>query len=344
MRIFAYEMVTAGGLPLPPGEPLPVSLLREGRAMLEALATDLAACRDVQVDVLCDARHEPLTLPAVRVTTASGRDDEAWQFERLASAADAVIVVAPETAGLLAARSRWASSMSQLLGPELELIELASDKDRTARFLANVDIATPSGICLAPGEPLPRDFSYPAVLKPRDGAGSQETYFIADVPAAERQPAPSSAARLEHYCPGRAASVAAIAGPRERIILPPCWQRLSDDGRFRYLGGATIVEESLRERATELAHRVLQALPEPRGYLGIDLILGQDPHGRDDRVIEINPRLTTSYIGLRAAARGNLAQAWLDLAAGRRTALSFADTPVQFDADGTIRFTPQTMM
>jgi predicted ATP-grasp superfamily ATP-dependent carboligase len=52
-------------------------------------------------------------------------------------------------------------------------------------------------------------------------------------------------------------------------------------------------------------------LPTPLGYLGVDLVLGDDPSGADDRVIEINPRLTTSYVGLRAAALCNLAEAML---------------------------------
>jgi predicted ATP-grasp superfamily ATP-dependent carboligase len=44
-------------------------------------------------------------------------------------------------------------------------------------------------------------------------------------------------------------------------------------------------------------------LPQPLGYLGVDLILGEDGNGAVDCVVEINPRLTTSYVGLQAAAR-----------------------------------------
>lgn len=338
MRIFAYEMVTAGGLPLAPGEQVPLSLLREGRAMIEALCTDLAACRDVQISVLWNAQPAPPTIPGVQVAPASDRNQEAKQFEQLASAADAIIVVAPESAGLLAKRSRWATEMgARLLGPSLELIELASDKDRTARFLTTAGIPTPEGIFLPAGEPLPLDFNYPAVLKPLDGAGSQETYLVVDAAAAARQPAPSTPARLERYCVGRPASVAMLCGQGDSLVLPPCWQRLSGDGRFTYLGGSTIVEAEFVARARHLAERTRSALPAPRGYLGIDLVLGEDPEGRDDRVIEVNPRLTTSYIGLRHAVHGNLAQAWLDFDAGRAPTLSFLDVTVEFDADGTVR-------
>jgi len=42
-----------------------------------------------------------------------------------------------------------------------------------------------------------------------------------------------------------------------------------------------------------------------RGYVGVDVILTQD----EALLIEINPRLTTSYIGLRQVIDLNLAQA-----------------------------------
>jgi predicted ATP-grasp superfamily ATP-dependent carboligase len=56
-------------------------------------------------------------------------------------------------------------------------------------------------------------------------------------------------------------------------------------------------------------------------------------------VIEINPRLTTSYVGLRAAASPgvNLAAAILAVCEGRTPQLSFEPVELQFDPDGIIR-------
>ena len=68
----------------------------------------------------------------------------------------------------------------------------------------------------------------------------------------------------------------------------------------------------------------------PHGYLGIDLVLGQAVDGSEDVVIEINPRMTTSYIGLRQAATGNLARAMLNVAAGHTAELSFRAEPLRF--------------
>ena len=52
-------------------------------------------------------------------------------------------------------------------------------------------------------------------------------------------------------------------------------------------------------------------MPGLSGYVGVDVVLGND--GRD-WAIEINPRLTTSYVGLRALAGFNLAEAMLAVA------------------------------
>jgi predicted ATP-grasp superfamily ATP-dependent carboligase len=87
----------------------------------------------------------------------------------------------------------------------------------------------------------------------------------------------------------------------------------------------------------ELGRRCIHSLPEPRGYVGIDVVLGADESGEGDCVVEVNPRLTTSYIGLRtAAAEGvNLAAAMLEVAQGRPARLTFRGGCVRFSVPAT---------
>jgi predicted ATP-grasp superfamily ATP-dependent carboligase len=343
MRVFAYEMVTAGGLKPPSGGDSDAataatgSLLVEGRAMIEALAADLSNCPGIEVDLLWAARLTAPQLSGVRVHPVAGAAEESALFDRLAREADATIVIAPECGGQLTARCRRVlAAGGQLLGPSVELVELASDKHDIALHLAAAGVHVPLGVCLAEGEALPCDAQYPAVLKPRDGAGSQAIQLIADADGAARVGRVTRASRLETYCPGRAASIALLCGRGLTFPLPPCWQNLSADGSFTYLGGGTIDDPQLRARATRLAEQVLDALPAPQGYLGLDLILGDDPHGQDDRVIELNPRLTTSYIGLRRALDINLAGAWINIVAGHGSSLPVAFQPVEFDVAGHV--------
>ena len=96
------------------------------------------------------------------------------------------------------------------------------------------------------------------------------------------------------------------------------------------------MELELARRATELGERALDALPDATGYVGVDLVLGNAPDGSEDVVIEVNPRLTTSYVGLRAMTSSNLAAAILHLANGTSLDLEFNDHPIEFFPDGTV--------
>ena len=125
-----------------------------------------------------------------------------------------------------------------------------------------------------------------------------------------------------------------LCGPARFTPLPACRQWLSNDGRFQYLGGITPLPEPLAQRARELGTAAVAALPPTVGYVGIDLVLGAAEDGRDDVVIEVNPRLTTSYVGLRQLARTNLAAAMLDIARGQPVAPLFHDGRLGFSADG----------
>jgi predicted ATP-grasp superfamily ATP-dependent carboligase len=60
-----------------------------------------------------------------------------------------------------------------------------------------------------------------------------------------------------------------------------------------------------------LGDQAVRAILGLQGYVGVDLILGKGEDGALDQVIEINPRVTTSYVGLRALAKTNLAKAMM---------------------------------
>ena len=339
MRIFVYEHITGGGLFGDQAAPLPRgSLLAEGRAMVQAITADLIANPNTIVSTTRDARLPPLHPPGCEVAVVHSAGETHDSFLRLASSADWTLLIAPETDGVLAGRARFIESTGgRLLSPPAALIEIAANKQHTADWLGRHKVPVPSGWTVVRGVPqrFPR---YPAVLKPVDGCGSHEVRLI-------RSPAEFANAvheltqpnRLEEFIPGLAVSVAALCGPADRVSLPACQQRLSNDGQFRYFGGSTPLPGPLDRRARRLALAAVGTLPGPLGYIGVDLVLGEQADGSGDCVIEINPRLTTSYVGLRQIGRENLAAAMLAIATGRPATLSFHAGPVEFDADGTIR-------
>ncbi|HWB09637.1 MAG TPA: ATP-grasp domain-containing protein [Pirellulales bacterium] len=345
MRFFVYEYLSGGGLLSHegPGDGLQ-PLLAEGRAMCRAVAADLAQIEGAEVTCLRDARQSGWQPEACRCVDVRTRDEHDRAFDCYAAQADWTLVIAPEIGGALAERCRRVRAVGgrPLTSPP-RLIELASDKHATAEHLRQSGVPAPRGIPFKLGETWPRGFSYPAIWKPLDGAGSQGLRYVehSDVPV---PPLDGRAGRLEEFHPwpngkgDQAASVAFLCGPQACIALPPCTQRL--DPAFHYLGGRLPLPASLAQRATHLALRAIRSLSEPLGYLGVDLALGTEADGSADVVIEVNPRLTTSYIGLRAVCRENLAEAMLAIATGRPYNLTFREELVEFTTDGCCILSP----
>lgn len=338
MRIFIDEFITGGGMySIAPTEAPSGSLLREGAAMITALATDFASIPNVEVVAFHDERLEGIHLPdSVEAVVIDSAEREQQQLVHYAKASDWTIVIAPEFDDLLLRRARLVEqSGGRLLSPSSATIGGMQNKNTFLRQLEHHGIATPRGGRFRSGFPLPRRLPYPAVIKPLCGAGSTGIMMVdspdveLDLPAGERF-------RIEEIRHGVPASVSVLCGPKGHVVLPACGQRINNDGSFQYLGGTAPLRGRLRDRAETLARFVTDAVLLSIGYIGIDMILAED--GRHDRavVIEANPRLTTSYVGLRRLARCNLAQAMLDVAEGKKPDLSFSDGPVEFLADGTI--------
>lgn len=305
--------------------------------MIRSVAADFARMKDAQVTVFRDVQLATLPVAGCDVIDIDSRGAHDEEFDRCAGSADATLLVAPEFDGVLTKKVRRAESQgARLISPCSEFVRIASDKQCTAERLAAAGVPVPRAVVMEPDDPLPRDFPYPAVVKPIDGCGSQDIYILAT--PYEQPPSYAWPRRLEEYVPGLAASVAVLSGPAGLLPLAPCRQLLSSDGRLRYLGGSLPLSPGLAKRATELALAAIRALPSCTGFAGVDLVLGGDPEGHEDAVIEVNPRLTTSYVGLRAVAEQNLAEQMLRVARGATAELSYKSRSVEFDTLGTVSF------
>lgn len=307
--------------------------------MLSALASDFAAIPDVEVTFFQDRRvRNKISIPGATRIVIESPIDLFRHFRDLADKVDHGVVIAPEFNDHLRDwSSRWTALGGNLLGPSETFVHIASSKQATAEHLAAAGVPVPRGMQLGWPDDLPDNLEYPAILKPDDGVGSQGILYLkqrADGRVERRMNTPVW--RLERYCPGIPCSVALLAGPQGMVTLPACLQWLSRDGKFQYRGGMTPIAAPLNARAQRLALAAAQAMPPAHGYFGVDLVLGDAEDGSQDFVIEINPRLTTSYVGLRSLACTNLAQAMLDVAAGRSCDLSFETRRIQFTPDGQV--------
>jgi predicted ATP-grasp superfamily ATP-dependent carboligase len=339
MRVFVYEHLCGRALAAPGA----VSLRTEGWAMLAAVVEDFARCPGVEPIALLHPSLFPFAAgwPAgVRIEAAEG--DEETRFRTLAASADGTLVIAPEFDDILATRCRWVEEAGgRLLGPSAAAVRRTADKLELSQWFFDAGIPTPPALPLPCAAPPP--WPLPRVCKPRDGAGSQATFLVerADELATcldrAREEGWEGEMIVQPYLPGRAASVACLIGQGQVVPLPAAEQRLSTDGRFRYEGGILPLPPPRGERAQRLAERAVRAVPGLLGYVGVDLVLGGAADGGGDAVVEINPRLTTSYVGLRRLALFNVAEALLALLAGKpRPGFAWRRGIVRFFADGRV--------
>lgn len=359
MRILVYEYFTGGGLWSHTNSDVCAHpLLSEGHCMVRALCADLARLPDVQVIQLRDSRLHARVQAVGEVVDVQGVEDEREQLARHAGQTDGVILIAPERDRQLLERCELVERAGgRLLSPDAAFVQLTSDKHATGLHLTAAGVGVPPSSKLdALHSPdaerwsadhaqrdgdLSEPSAFPVVLKPVDGVGSLDTYVITNADHWRQvvQGLSESQSRgwlVERYQVGTAVSVAALCGRRGQVILPPCRQRISDDGHLTYLGGELPLSEELSARACELARATLTALPGTTGYVGIDMVLGDGTQSPQDVVVDVNPRLTTSYLGLRHAASVNLAQAMLSVLHGRHRALFFRPCHVKFDCHGQI--------
>jgi predicted ATP-grasp superfamily ATP-dependent carboligase len=322
MRILVYEWCCSGGLAGSEGvRDESIDRLRaEGLAMFRAMLRDARRDPRFEVTAVVDAAR-PVPLPAGVRSRLVPAGAELDTLVAEAACAEMTIVVAPETAGVLAGRvAAVRQAGGNVLAPDAAFLEVAADKQATVQALAAAGVPVPAGRFLPAGAAWPAGFARPAVRKPCDGAGGEALIVV---PPDARPPAPSARdTRLEVLAAGLPVGVSCLCGPSGAVPLVPLRQRFTAGPGSPYVGGEPLADEDLARRAAALAVRAIAAVERAtggraRGWVGVDMILGRPVDGRGDRVLEVNPRLTTSFVGHAAGAATSLVGQLIDVAAGR---------------------------
>ena len=297
-RIFVYEYLSGGG-EMAPGE-----LLAMGQSMRDAIMADLLRLGNHEVSVATCQLASPVPEPARPVTPRHG--ESVFDFvAREADAHDLAWVVAPETDGLLA-RLNQCVDPGRWLGCEGPAIHIATRKRLTLMTLAEAGIATPLAF-----EHQPETTRW--VVKPDDGAGAMATRLHHDPAAAvddwSARSRAGSPMAVEPWVDGAALSLSLLCGRKRCELLSINRQHLDIDEQgllsFRSVEVNVIPLTDPRTAALgTVAARVHQAIPGLRGFVGIDLVWHPQ---RGPVVIEVNPRVTSAYVGLSRSLGRNLA-------------------------------------
>ncbi len=315
MKVLLFEWLTGGGLWLDNASPdLVGNMLQQGSAMVSAVGLDLA--KFAEVNLLVDSRlNEGLATDATKATLARltrianvhSIDDQQnlkIKLKSLASDADAILLIAPETDNCLANTIGWlGDDQHKLISPSLDFVVATSNKNHLADRLTDHDFDNiPLGMQLSSFLKLSRTQQtdwLPIVVKPADGAGSEGIKFLASLQAyqnwlAELPASQQSNFRVEKFIAGVPASIAAVCQPgAETVFFPAMKQILHPQPVGEFLRSEDSLSSAQQLRVQQLAARALNCLPETTGFLGFDIVLSDSNR---DMLIEINPRITMSYL------------------------------------------------
>lgn len=336
------------------------SMQAEAIAMLTAVAEDFRRLPETEPTLLLSPQACATLRSAGRLTANVGVEETksgpaAWlcqQTEKTGSF-DAIMLIAPEFDGALVSLLQKIQSdpwgCVRCLNLDCKVAEMFSDKRATAEWLRKHRIATPE--TKAVSDQRAAGFLYrrtriaeSCVLKPRHGAGSDRVNVIS-MGRSEfdrlREVSHEADADwvLQPLIPGDACSIGLIGGGGvwPTICLPPARQNIRrQNNQFRYNGGTIPCEAPLAGAAGQVAGQVAEALGEFSGYVGIDVVVSTAANGATSaQVIEINPRLCTSYVGYRALCEDNLAACLLQQHGNEH--LRWKSAVVDFDTEGVVR-------
>ena len=308
--------------------------------MRRALADDFRVVEGVDVVFTLDPRCSAGESSAEAVLVDPG--DEEATLRRLAVECDYTVLIAPETGGLLARRSEIVREVgARNLGSTPSAVALTADKQRLAAHLAGLGISTPPVELYDPASPAEPSFDGPRVVKPRDGAGSIDTWFVKSL---RDPPVVNDAGRqwlLQPFVEGSPMSASFLMEPGGGVqLIGVGWQNMViAGGRFCYEGGLMPGPVQL---GLEEPLRAVRSVPGLFGYVGVDFI--HQKSIERSTVIEINPRLTTSFVGWQRVFRtGSIAKRWLgafDQGTQARHDVTIWSPPdarvIRFTPDGTI--------
>lgn len=325
MKILVFEYITGGGLA---GQALPDKLAAEGRMMLQALLDDLKSLPDLELILPLDERCLDFSLPAnARVAPVGTNVDINRLLSELMLEADAVWPVAPETDGLLANIARQVMAFGKtLLLSEPETVAMCGDKLATYRRLRDHGLPVVETLPLLglAESPFPL-----GVIKPIDGVGCEGNRIIEDsrqFQAAIAGLEDAGRYLIQPMCHGQAASLSCLFERGRSWVLCRNHQQIAVENRQFHLQ-ACIVNAAAGGLAAYqgLADLVARAMPGLWGYVGIDLI---ETPGEGALILEINPRLTTSYVGIKRATGINVAEQTLRLLDGEPNLIFSKRQPV----------------
>lgn len=256
------------------------SLWREGEAMLTTLRASFEGTGN-------------------EVLYPVAEDDFETALVTLSKESDAGIVIAPDKK--LERLTKLVESNTVNLGCPSECVKLCADKKRTTEVLSEHGIPVPRIVSDAEREGDARGVY---VKKPRYGCASEDVLIMNGSPIHEA--ANNEEYIVTEYIKGEDISSSVIVGASSVLPLTINKQFIKvDSGRLHYEGGEVPFFMGLEaEKEIIRVSKKVAAVLHCQGYVGIDLVFGEDGQAY---VVDVNPRPTTSVVGIAKVLKYEIA-------------------------------------
>ncbi|MFW9880699.1 MAG: ATP-grasp domain-containing protein [Candidatus Thorarchaeota archaeon] len=322
--IFIFEFVSGGGFNR---YNIPTSLFCEGFGMLRSIVTDFKMLGFEIYTTLDDKIHflsKYLKADVIRKVEKS--DNYVKIFKNLVNICKYVFIIAPETSKILYNLTKIVKSSKKIvLSTNLNGIKYGALKIKTYKFFRDNKIPTPRTYKIPSKKNLLdqnylikrfRELNCPILIKPNDGVGAELIHYFNDESQIlnyftnyETILGKNRRYILQEFIEGRDLSISLIGNYNSSIdplILSVNSQNVMiKNSDSEYLGGYTPLEnhKEIIKDLSIIINRIKMIKIE--GYFGIDFIRKSN---HLLYFIEINPRLTTSYIGIRNVINFNCAE------------------------------------
>jgi len=320
LKIILYEYASGGGYA---GQKLPTGILAEGFGVLRSLTTDFKANGD-EVTLLLDARLSRLNPPldADHTFPVMYPEEPEKLLTSLAKINDSIYIIAPETGQTLQTIVELAEKTGKTtLNSKSTTITKVADKALLYAHLKEQGFPVPKNLLINVSntfqktrKTINQKLSYPLVFKPVDGVGCnglsilKEESQIGKAIAKIKSESKCSYFIAQEFIEGESVSVSLLATKNTALAVSLNRQNIAMTGpeeSSSYNGGCVPLDHPFKQEAFDLSEKVVKSINGLWGYIGVDLVLAPDmPY-----VVDVNPRLTTSYIGLRKVVNFNLAKA-----------------------------------
>ena len=213
-------------------------------------------------------------------------DDFGEYIMRNSGDCDCGLVIAPDE--LLYEYTRMLEEGTVNLGSSPASVKLCADKRITSQKLNEYDIPTPK---VYESPPLKHAKKY--VVKPIQGCASEGIFITEDFLIKDDN-------LTTEFVEGDHLSVSLIVGGNA-LPLTINRQIIEFSDEVKYIGGVVPYEAFAKEEIIDVAIRSAVALG-CKGYVGVDIVSGDEHY-----VVDVNPRPTTSILGIRRVMREEIA-------------------------------------